>query len=94
MTEEQKRRRFGILAVSKGFITVDQFTQALEIQAREDLEGADRRRIGEILVDLDYMTPQQVNAVLEALIKSVSDFECPKCGIIIYKCPNCGTALR
>ena len=94
MIEDHKRRRFGILAISKGFISIDQFTKALEIQAREELAGAQYRRIGEILVDLDYMTASQVNEVLEELIQAVSNFECPKCGIIIYKCPNCGSELR
>lgn len=94
MTEEHKRRRFGSLAVSKGFISIEQFTKALEIQARAELEGTDHRLIGEILVDLEYMTAFQVNEVLEDLIRAVSDFECPKCGIIIYKCPNCGAELR
>ena len=94
MSREHTKRRFGTLAVSKGFISIDQFTEALEVQAREDLAGTDRRLIGEILVDLHYMTASQVNDVLEDLITSVTDFECPECGIIIYKCPNCGAQLR
>lgn len=94
MTEEHKRRRFGILAVSKGFISIEQFTKALEIQTREELEGDNHRLIGEILVDLEYMTALQVNEVLEDLIDAVSNFECPKCGIMVYKCPNCGAQLR
>ncbi len=92
--KENHQRRFGIIAMSKDFITLDQFAEAIEIQAKEDLERSDHRLVGEILVDLGFMNISQVNEVLEELIETVCMFECPKCGIMIYKCPNCGAELR
>jgi hypothetical protein len=60
------KKRFGALAVEKGFVTLDQVIEAIGIQARESIEGRGKRLIGEILRELGYITPQQVYAVLEA----------------------------
>jgi hypothetical protein len=60
-------KRFGTIAVEKGFITVDQLTEALNIQAREDVAGKKHRLIGRILVDLRLMTNSQVNEILETM---------------------------
>jgi hypothetical protein len=59
--------RFGMVAIEKGFITVDQLGEAIMIQVREDAEGKPHRRIGEILADLAYITPSQIQVVLSEL---------------------------
>ncbi len=56
--------RFGMIAVKRRFITADQLVEATTIQLREDAEGKPHRFIGEILADLGYMTPSQIQAVL------------------------------
>jgi hypothetical protein len=60
------KKRFGALAVEKGFVTLDQIIEAIGIQARENIEGKGRRLIGEILRDLGYITASQIYEVLEA----------------------------
>jgi hypothetical protein len=58
-------KRFGVIAVEKGFITSEQLIKAMKIQIREELEGNKRRVIGVILRDKGYITITQVDEVLE-----------------------------
>jgi hypothetical protein len=60
-------KRFGFMAVEMGFITLDQIIEAMKIQVREDLEKPKHRLVGEILVDLGFMNPSQVDEVLKAM---------------------------
>jgi len=66
-------RRFGVIAVKKGYITVDQLLEALRIQVTEDLEGKKHRSIGTILHDGGFMTIQQINDVRKLLTKPLYD---------------------
>ncbi|MEW6667140.1 MAG: hypothetical protein AB1512_18205 [Thermodesulfobacteriota bacterium] len=59
------RKRFGALAVEKGFVTLDQVIEGISIQARENIEGKGNRLLGEILRELGYITTSQVYEVLE-----------------------------
>ena len=61
------RKRFGTIAIEKGFITVDQLMDALEVQVREDLAGIKRRLIGRILYDLGFLTLHQMEQVLGSM---------------------------
>lgn len=90
MKKENRRRPFGVMAMLKGFITLEQFAEAIEIQTKADLSELDHRPIGEILVDLGFMNTSQVNEVLETLLIDADMFECPDCGVTIFECPNCG----
>jgi hypothetical protein len=67
MKKQNTGKRFGTIAVEKGFITVDQLVKALNIQAREDVEGKNHRLIGSILIDQGFMTDSQVNEILETM---------------------------
>jgi len=60
-------KRFGFMAVEMGFITLDQIIEAMKIQVKEDLKDQKHRLIGEILVDLGYMNPSQVDEALKAM---------------------------
>jgi len=60
-------KRFGQVAVENGFITLEQLSSALSLQAQENLNDGCHQRIGEILVNQGFMTPQQVKAVLEIM---------------------------
>jgi hypothetical protein len=65
MTVTQKQIRFGIIALEKGFITPRQLGKAVNTQLSDDLERGKHRPIGEILVDMGFMTISQVEEVLD-----------------------------
>jgi hypothetical protein len=67
MTRKSPRKRFGTIAIEKGFITVDQLMDALEVQVREDLAGIKRRLIGRILYELGFLTLPQMELVLGSM---------------------------
>ena len=64
---DHSEKRFGVVAVQKGFITPDQLFKALKVQVQDDLEKGDHRLLGEILFDEGVMTWTQVGEVLETL---------------------------
>jgi len=43
MNAESLDKRFATLAMEKGFINLDQFTEAMRIQATEDIAGVKHR---------------------------------------------------
>ena len=67
MTIEELEKRFGAIAIEKGFIRIDQLMDALEVQVREELSGIKHRLIGRILFDLKFMTFQQIREVLATM---------------------------
>jgi hypothetical protein len=67
MVKQSMEKRFGLVAVQMGFITVDQLIDAIEIQTKEDVENGEHRLIGWILLEKGYITPPQVNEVLKAM---------------------------
>ena len=60
-------KRFGVVAVEKGFITPDQLFEALKVQVQDDLETGNHRLLGEILLKQGTMTPSQIDEVLDVL---------------------------
>jgi len=93
-SKEFRQKRFGTMAISKGFITLEQFIRAIKIQAEEELKQQTPRLIGQILIDLGFMNVSQVNEVLDELLKEAYLSKCSDKGVMIFKCPNCGTELR
>ena len=93
MVIKRHLKYFGIIAISKGFITLEQFTEAIKVQAKEDMAKQDHRLIGEILVGLGFMDKSQVNEVAFLKWKGTDAYQCPRCGIMIFNCPNCGTEI-
>jgi hypothetical protein len=67
MEIDQLERRFGIVAVEKGFVSPKQIQIALEIQVTENIEKKKHRFIGTILVDQGYMKHSQISEVLKDL---------------------------
>ena len=61
------RRRFGFIAIEKGFIKADQLYEALIRQRAQETGGAERRPLGMILKDLGYLSVSQINEILETL---------------------------
>ncbi len=64
-------KRFGVLAVQKGFVTADQVIEALRIEVIEDIEKGKHRVIGRILLEQGLMTLLQINNVLETMGKGL-----------------------
>ena len=64
---EGKVKRFGVIAVKKGFITLEQLVEAMTIQILEETEGKKHRLIGQIFVSLGYLTSPQIDEVMEIM---------------------------
>jgi hypothetical protein len=67
MTIQELEKRFGTIAVEKGFITLQQLVDALGIQVRENLAEAKHRLLGEILFDLGFLIQPQIEEVLKSM---------------------------
>jgi hypothetical protein len=64
VTIEVRDKRFGVIAVEKGFISKDQLYEAIKIQIDEDLLSMPHRLIGRILIRLGYLTDAQAQEIL------------------------------
>lgn len=71
METDHLEKRFGILAVEKGFVTADQVIEALRIQVLEDIEKGRHRLIGLILLEQGLMTLPKIDEVLESMGKGL-----------------------
>ena len=69
VTSESIRKRFGVIAIEKGFITAEQLIHAIEKQIRDEIGQERHRLIGEILCENGYMTKPQCDEVLMELGK-------------------------
>lgn len=58
-------KRFGQIAVERGFITPKQLKEALSEQVDNDLAGKPHRVLGDILFEKAWMTARQVEIVLD-----------------------------
>ena len=67
MSEGMLDKRFGAVAIDKGFITLENLIDAIKIQVIENLEGSDHRLIGQILWEKGYLTTEQINEVIESM---------------------------
>jgi hypothetical protein len=71
MEKEHLEKRFGVLAVEKGYVTPYQVIEALKIQVTEDMEKSKHRPIGVILSEQGLLTTSQLIDVLESMGKSL-----------------------
>jgi len=67
MSDEKLDKRFGAIAIQKGFITLEQLLDAMKVQIVEDLEDAEHRLIGQILWERGYISTEQIKEVLESM---------------------------
>jgi hypothetical protein len=72
VTSESIRKRFGVIAIEKGFVTAEQLIHAIEEQIRDEIGGKRHRLIGEILCEKGVMTKEQCDEVLIELGKPES----------------------
>ena len=61
---EHYDKRFGIIAIEKGYISAENLIDGLKTQVEEDIQNNTHRLIGEILVDKGHMTLSQVDDVI------------------------------
>lgn len=64
--------RFASIAVEKGFITAEQAKAALAEQLGDDLAHKKHRLIGNILFEKAWITPRQIDLVLNELFRKAS----------------------
>jgi len=64
MTTQKIDKRFGTVAVEKGFITKEELFEVIKIQISDELKDNERRLIGQILYDKGYITTDQIDDVL------------------------------
>ena len=60
-------KRFGTIAVDKGYITENQLLKALEMQAKENVMDGKHRLLGQIFVEEGLLTTSQVDEILETM---------------------------
>ncbi len=65
--------RFGMIAVSKGYVTADQLKEALTEQADDNISDRPHRLIGRIFFEKGWMTDEQIDLVLNELERSSGD---------------------
>ena len=68
---DPKDVRFATLAMEKGFINLDQFTEAMRIQIMEDISRVKHRRIGEILLEMEHISASEISEILTEMDVSV-----------------------
>lgn len=71
METQHLEKRFGVIAIEKGFITPEQLVEALKIQIMEDVEKGKHRLIGRIILEQGIMSLDQIDAVLDTLGKGL-----------------------
>jgi hypothetical protein len=64
MSEKKFDKRFGVVAVKKGFISQEQLFEALKVQIADNFKGMKHRLVGQILQAKNYLTMSQTDEVL------------------------------
>ncbi|MDO8414383.1 MAG: hypothetical protein Q7S51_11410 [Gallionellaceae bacterium] len=63
--------RFGQTAVEMGFISEARLKEALWCQIEEELAGHGHRLLGAVLFDKEWMTSDQIEKVMTAMLKKI-----------------------
>ncbi len=64
-------RRFGAIAVHKGFVSLEEVKSAVGEQIDDDINGREHRLLGTILYDNGFITEYQIDTVLQELKKTL-----------------------
>jgi hypothetical protein len=67
MTKVKIEDRFGMIAISKEFISFEQFMKAMAIQIKDEIEIERHTIIGKILMDQGLLDKTQVDKVLKVM---------------------------
>jgi len=71
METEHLEKRFGVIAIEKGYVSAEQFVEALKVQVMDDINKGKHRLIGRILLEQRIMTIEQIDTVLEVIGKGM-----------------------
>jgi hypothetical protein len=71
---EYDEKRFGVVAVERGFVTIEQVAEAMKVQIIEDMGKGTHRLIGAILLEQGLINEAQLNEVLSILDITSDDF--------------------
>ncbi len=66
-TVKDRYKFFGEVALEKRFVTTDQLYEALTLQARAKVDGKMEKQLGQILLELGYMSVEHIHEVLDVL---------------------------
>jgi len=66
---EHYEKRFGIIAIEKGYITAEDLIKGLTIQVDEDVRRIPHRFLGQIFFEMGLMTDKQVDEVLGSIFR-------------------------
>jgi hypothetical protein len=69
MKRGKPQQRFGTVAMKKGFVTKKQFIKAQGLQIKDKMDKKAHRTIGQIMLDLGYLTSEQIEEVLAEMGK-------------------------
>ena len=64
-------KRFGTIAVDKGYINENQLVKAMRIQAKENVKEDKHRLLGQIFVENGLLTNAQVDEILETMSQKI-----------------------
>jgi len=64
-------RRFGAIAVQKGFVSLEEIKAAMAEQIDDDINGREHRLLGTILFNDGFTTENEVDKVLQELAKTL-----------------------
>ena len=64
-------KRFGVIAIEMGFVSAEQFVEALKIQVMDDYNNGKHRLVGRILLEQKILALEQIDMVLEVLGKGL-----------------------
>ena len=67
MSREHSEVRFGVTAIQKGFVTLEQVVDALGAQIEENFKAGRHRRIGQILLEQRLIDRSQLDEILNSL---------------------------
>ncbi len=70
--ENYLRKRFGTIAVEKGFITDKELIQAIQTQTNENVQDGKHRLLGQILVDQGLLAEDQIEEILGFMNQQLS----------------------
>ncbi len=63
------KKKFGMVAVEKGYITHRQLEEAVCLQIELEFHRGETMQVGEVLVKKGYLIEQQVDEVMKTLIE-------------------------
>ncbi len=66
-TPERYKKLFGEVALEMGFLSAEQLYQGLDEQKARKKQGLQDKRIGQVLLEKNYLTLEQINLVLDVV---------------------------